>query len=85
MLARQDALNIADKLHAEIKPGGDHDLAVFRWEGKRILQFGIHRGSGGHDYLQRQLHISLRQCQDLSNCPLKLEEYVEILRGKNLL
>jgi hypothetical protein len=85
MLAKRDALNIAGKLGAEIKNGGDHDLAVFRFEGKRILQYGIRRSSGGHDYLQRQLHISLRQCQDLSNCPLSLSQYIEILRAKNLL
>jgi hypothetical protein len=85
MLTKRDAENIGKKLRAEYKPGGNHTRATFRFGGIHILTFGIRHGrTVGHDHLQRELHINLRQCQDLGNCPLSLEKYIEILKDKQL-
>ena len=60
---------------------------IFRYEGQRIAQFGIRRGSKeqGHDYIPLQLHLTRKQCLDLRACPLSLDDYVRILRTKNLI
>ena len=87
MLTQADAQKIAKKIEAEIRKGRRHDLAVFRYEGKYIAQFGISRSSKSqsHDYIAKQLFIRSRQCRDLSDCPLSREDFVAILRGKGLL
>ena len=53
MFTQTDARAIAQKLGAEIVPGRKHDLAIFRYEGQWIGQFGIRRASKevGHDYI----------------------------------
>lgn len=87
MFTQDDAREIAKKLKAAIEPGRRHDIAIFRYEGQRIAQFGIRRGSKeqGHDYIPRQLHLTRKQCLNLRACPLSLDDYVTILRTKNLI
>ncbi len=87
MFGQDDAREIAKKLKAEIVQGRRHDLAVFRYKGKQVAQFGISRGSKdqSHDYIPRQLYITYKQCRDLRDCPLTLEGYTEILANKQLL
>ena len=84
MLTQGDAQRIAIKLNADIERRRKHDLAIFRYEGKRITQFGIRRGSKElpHDYIPNQLFITNKQCHDLRDCPLTLSEYVRILKEK---
>ena len=87
MLTQADARKIAKKLMAEIKPGRKHDLAVFRYSGVRIGQFGISRSSKqqSHDYIPRQRYLTAKQCREFLNCSLTLDGYFEILSGKQLL
>lgn len=86
MLTQDDARRIADKLEAEIQPRRRHDLAVFRYKGKVVAQFGIRRASKavGHDYIPKELHVSAKQCRELRDCPLTVEGYVEMLVSKGL-
>jgi hypothetical protein len=54
---------------------------------KLITRFGVRRASKekGHGHLPRKLHITQKQCRDLSECPLTKDEYLQILREKDLL
>jgi hypothetical protein len=85
MLTQGDAVAIATKLKAEMKPGRKHDLAIFRYDGKYIAQFGIQRASKDkpHDYIPRQLFMTAKQGREFRQCSLSLEGYIEILRSKN--
>ena len=85
MLTQDDAVEIAKKLQAEIRPGRKHDLAIFRHEGKYIAQFGIQRASKdkSHDYIPRQLFMTSKQGREFRQCSLSLLAYIEILRAKN--
>lgn len=87
MLNQDDAWQIARKIKAEVSPGRRHDLAIFRNQGMRIAQFGISRSSKdqSHDYIPRQLFLTHKQCRDLRDCPLTLEDYLSILASKGLL
>ena len=84
-LTQGDAVAIATKLKAELKPGRKHDLAIFRHEGKYIAQFGIQRASKdkSHDYIPRQLFMTGKQGREFRQCSLTLEAYIELLRSKN--
>jgi hypothetical protein len=84
-LTQEDAVAIAKKLKAEIKPGRKHDIVVFRHEGKYIAQFGIQRASKDkpHDYVPRQLFMTSKQGREFRQCSLSLESYIELLRAKN--
>ena len=57
MFNQDDAWAIAEKLEAKIESGRAHELAVFRYQGKRIADFGIRRASRekGHDYIPKEL------------------------------
>ena len=87
MLTQDGARRIAAKLNAEMQSGRKHDLAVFRYKGKVVAQFGIRRASkaAGHGYIPRQLHVNAKQCRELRDCPLTFEGYVEILVSKGLI
>ncbi len=87
MLTQDDAREIAKKLKAQIKPGRRHDLVLFRHEGKLVGQFGISRASKdhSHDYIPKQLYITPKQCREFQACSLSLEEYLQILSGKQIL
>jgi hypothetical protein len=85
MLTQGDARAIAAKLKAEIKTGRNHDIAVFRYDGKYIAQFGIQRASKDkpHDYIPRQLFMTSKQGREFRQCSLSLEDYIEHLRAKS--
>jgi hypothetical protein len=87
MLTQDDAREIAKKVKAEIKAGRRHDLAVFRYKGKHVAQFGISRSSKDqpHDYIASQLYITQKQCRELRECPLTLDGYLQVLASKHLL
>ena len=87
LLTQKDARMIAGKLRIKIEKGRKHDIAVFRHKGVQILQYGISRASREkpHNHISRQLHITSGQCRDLRDCPLTLNEYIEILTQKNLI
>lgn len=67
MFTQRDAVAIAQKLGAEIVRGREHDLAIFRYGGRWIGQFGIRRASKGvgHDYIPMQLHLGPGRMQKI--------------------
>lgn len=87
MLTQDDARRIADKLGMHIRQGRRHELAVLVYNGKQITQFGISRSSKqqSHDYVSKQLYITHGQCRELHGCPLTKDQYLDILKSKNLL
>jgi hypothetical protein len=69
MITKDHAAKIAAKLHAAIRPGGSHDIAIIEFEGKRIAQFGIRRGSrrdAGHDRIPASIYVTTRSALDLA-------------------
>jgi hypothetical protein len=61
MITKDHAAKIAARLRATIWPGGIHDIAVIEFEGKRIAQFRIRRGSrrdAGHDHIPASISAS---------------------------
>ena len=76
---------IANKLEAEISEGRKHTNVVVRFCGTYIGRFGIRRGSSaGHDYIPRQIHITMKEALGLARCSLYRADYEKILkhRGK---
>jgi hypothetical protein len=64
MLTKDDAEAIAKKLEASLKDGTKHQLAIIEYDGKRIAQFGIRRGSRrdqGHDHISSAIHVRPRE------------------------
>jgi len=88
MITKDHAAKIAITLHATIRPGANHDIAVIEFEGKRIAQFGIRRGSrrgAGHDYIPAGIYVGMRSALDLARCPMSYAQWIEVLRGKGLI
>jgi hypothetical protein len=88
MITKDHAAKIAVKLHATFRQGGNHDIAVIEYEGKRIAQFGIRRGSrrdAGHDHVPASIYVSTRSALDLARCPMSYEQWIDVLREKGLI
>lgn len=88
MFTKEHAEAVARKLAARIVPKSRHDLAVIEYEGKRVAQFGIRRGSRkdqGHDHLPGSLHLSPRDAMALAQCPFSSGQWIEMMREKRLL
>ena len=87
MLTQDYAEAIADKLACTAHEGRSHKFYELFVDQKLIARFGVRRASRekGHGHLPPQLHITQKQCRDLSKCPLSKEEYLQILRDKDLL
>lgn len=65
--------------------GRGHTNAVVRVEGTYIGRFGIRRGKRtGHDYIPRQIYVTMSQALGLARCSLYKDDYEKILeeRGK---
>jgi hypothetical protein len=88
MLTREDAEQITAKLKATIRHKNRHDLAVIEYEGKRITQFGIRRGSRkdqGHDHIPTSLHVSPHEALLLAQCPMSLDDWVAKMKDKGFI
>jgi hypothetical protein len=84
MLTADDGEIIAKKLNAELKKKSRrHKIAIIRINGKEVGRFGIQRGSAelNHNYIHRQLRMSMRDSEEMSACRTGLTEYVEILKA----
>jgi len=84
---QKHALTIAKKLGCAFREGKAHQYADLFVQGKLIVSFGIRRASRevGHGHIPRDLNITQKQSRDLHDCTLSKEEYLEVLRQKNLL
>ena len=88
MLTREDAEKITAKLKATIRHKTRHDLAVVEYEGKRITQFGVRRGSRkdqGHDHIPTSLHVSSHEALLLAQCPMSLDDWVAKMKDKGFI
>ena len=85
MLTADLALIIANKLQAEISEGSKHTNVVVRINGTYIGRFGIRRNRNvGHDYIPRQIYVTMKEALGLARCSLYRADYERILkeRGK---
>ena len=88
MLTKDDAEKIADKLKARIKNGKAHDLAIIEYDGKRITQFGIRRGSRrdqSHNHIPGSLFMKPHDVKELAICNISYEEWLNIVKEKGLI
>ena len=87
MFTQDDAEAIAKKLECTPDERKGHKYYELFVQGRLVTRFGVRRASRekGHGHLPHDLHITQKQCRDLSDCPLRREEYLQILRDKNLL
>jgi hypothetical protein len=88
-LLKEDALKIAKKLGAIIDRDGPHQNASFYYDGLLIFEFGIRHGKRRpHGHLVGEnnvLHLSETRAIAFARCSLKIEEYIQILRGKGVI
>ena len=84
---QDDAEAIAKKLGCIPDERKGHKYYKLYVQGKLITMFGVRRASKdiGHGHLPKALHITQKQCRDLSNCPLSKDAYLEIMREKGFL
>lgn len=88
MLTKRHAEDIARKLGAYIRPGTKHDLAVVEYKNRRVVQFGIRRGSksdASHDHLPGSLHLTAHDTLELARCPLSREQWLQRMKDKGLI
>lgn len=73
---------IARKLIAERVEGRGHARVYVKWNGSVVASYGIRRGSRElpHDYISRQIFVTIRQALDLARCPMSRDEYFDVLR-----
>ena len=86
-IQRRAAREIAEKLEADVELGkGDHDTAYVRVDGRIVASFGIRRArKSGHFHIPRQNYVSETQAMRLASCEMTYDDYVDVLRKKNLL
>jgi hypothetical protein len=87
LLTQDDAEAIAGKLGCTPYEGRSHKYYRLFVDQKLVARFGVRRASRekGHGHLPRDLHINQKQCSDLSTCPLSKDDYLQILRERNIL
>jgi hypothetical protein len=88
IITHEHALRIANKLKAVMERGTKHDMAYIYYGGVEIASFGIRRGSEkdkGHDHISKALYVGPHDAKLLAQCPLLLEDWLEILRKKGKL
>jgi hypothetical protein len=87
-LIASDGWAIQKKLGAEVDNSARrHILVKFWYNGVMVIQFGIRRGSGelGHGHIPNDMKISQKECKEFRKCNISVEQYIEILKGKNLI
>lgn len=87
IITKELALKIVKKLGATaIKSSSKaHDEYLLTIEGRQLAILSIRRASEkdkGHDYLNRDLHISPHQAKQLAQCPWSRDDYIECMRKK---
>ena len=88
-LERNDALEIARKIGADLAPHGKHQTATLWHLGKLVLRFGIRHGSRtGQGHLVGQNHplkLNATKALDLAHCTMSKDEYVEHLKSVGII
>ena len=88
-LEKKDAEDIATKIGAKLELQGKHQRATLEYEGKIVLTFGIRHGSKtGQGHLVGENHalrLSATKAVALARCDMTKDDYIEHLRGKNII
>lgn len=87
-LIASDGWAIQKKLGAEVDNSARRHILVKFWHnGVMVIQFGIRRGSGelGHGHIPNDMKISQRECKEFRKCNISVDQYIEILKSKNLI
>ena len=90
-LTRNQALTMLKKLGAVVQSGGEHLLVRLKVNDKHIFNIPISNGSkdiptGTAHRIFRLVHLkNNEQCIGLRDCPMKKEEYIDILRRQGIL
>ena len=85
-LTQLDARSIAKKLDATVITNTKaHDRAIIHYNGRRVADFGIRRGSRElpHNFLPKELELTRKQTLELSRCQLTKDAYFGIWLAKN--
>lgn len=90
IVTKELAEQVAAKLKAEMHPKKNrpHDLYVVFYNGIRVAQFGVRRGSkknAGHDFIASKIHVTPRQARLLGQCPMKFDDWIRILKEKRII
>jgi hypothetical protein len=84
---RHEFDRITNKLQLKTRNSGDR-LAWFVYEGKTITRTKLSHGKGDlpcGNQIRQQLMLNANQLRGIINCQLGLEDYVDILRKKDLI
>jgi len=84
-LSQREASRIADKLDAERKEKRRHEVVYIRAQsGVLVGRYGIQRGSKAlpHDYIPKQINVSIREAIELAQCPMSKDRYFELMRER---
>jgi hypothetical protein len=87
MITQDHAEFIAKKLGCIPREGRAHKYQEL-FDGERlILKFGIRRGSKElpHGHIPRDLHLKQKECNQLHDCTISKEQYLQILRDRGYL
>ena len=83
---KKDARKIARKLGATIdKRRTAHDRAIVCFEGRKVAEFGIRRGTGDlpHNFLPNELELRREETFKLAQCEMSKEAYFALWCEKN--
>jgi hypothetical protein len=86
LFTTEDAETVARKLKAEYQEGRrPHKLAIVYYNGQRVTQFGIRRGSKeeGHGHLPKGIFLSPRETRLFADCTMSYEKWVEKMIEKD--
>ena len=88
-IEQRDALDIAKKIGADLKPDGKHQKAILWHDGKLILRFGIRHGRRtGQGHLvgaNHDLRLNATKLLQLARCAMTKDDYIEHLKSKGLI
>jgi hypothetical protein len=87
MFTQADVQAIAKKLGCVPREGKAHKYYDLFIDDKLITSIGERRASKekDHGHVSHQLHITQKECRDLSACPLSRDDYLGLLKERGFL
>ncbi|MEZ4528978.1 MAG: hypothetical protein R2941_23960 [Desulfobacterales bacterium] len=88
-IKKSEIHKIFKKLELEIR-STDHHYGWLTYKGRKILRVHFSHGKGDipgkvTEKIRSQLKLSQNDFKNLINCPLSLDDYIEILKIKGLI
>lgn len=88
-ITQELAEKICEKLCRGEKPktSSGHDVYAIRHAGQVVGRVSIRRSSKevGHDYIPREINVSMRFAKEVGTCTKDLPDYIECLRKKGMI